>query len=313
MHTTAKPSAWKRDPGTSTLGERHTRWGEEGIRVVLFVSALISILTTAGIVSVLIFETIEFFKVVSIWRFLTETEWTPLFANQKFGIIVLISATFLTTVIAMAVALPVGLMTAVYLSEYAGNRTRRTLKPLVELLAGVPTVVYGYFALLFVTPIIRFFYPEVAGFNALSAGLVMGVMIIPTVASLSEDALFAVPRSLREGAFALGATRRQVTLNIVIPGALSGIVASFILGISRAVGETMVVAISAGLQPNLTFDPTESAATITSYIVQVSLGDLPHESIGYQSIFAAGLVLMLMTLVFNIAGFALTRKFRQAY
>ena len=313
MQHTRRASAWKRDPGTSTLRERHTRWGEEGVKAALFTCALISVLTTIGIVSVLIFETFEFFKVVSLWRFLTETEWTPLFGNQKFGIMVLVTATFLTTAIAMVVALPVGLMTAVYLSEYAGNRTRRTLKPMVELLAGIPTVVYGYFALLFITPLLRFFYPEIAGFNALSAGLVMGVMIIPTVASLSEDALFAVPRALREGAFALGGTRRQVTLNIVIPGALSGIVASFILGISRAVGETMIVAIAAGQNPQLTLNPFVPIETMTAFIVQVSLGDTPHGTIAYKTIFAVGMTLFLMTLSLNLVSHWFVRRFREKY
>jgi phosphate transport system permease protein len=313
MQTTPRPSAWKRDPGTGNLRQRQTRWGEVGIRSILFLCAAVSILTTLGIVGVLIFETIAFFQEVSIWRFLTDTQWTPLFMSQQFGIIVLISATLLTTAIAMVVALPIGLMTAVYLSEYAGSRTRRILKPMVELLAGIPTVVYGYFALLFVTPLLRYFNDDISGFNALSAGLVMGVMIIPTVASLSEDALFAVPRALREGAFALGATRRQVTLKIVIPAALSGIVAAFILGISRAVGETMIVAIAAGQNPQLTLNPFVPIETMTAFIVQVSLGDTPHGTLAYRTIYAVGMTLFLMTLTLNLISHWFVRRFREKY
>jgi len=266
-----------------------------------------------GIIGVLIFETIEFFRAVPIWQFLTDTQWTPLFGTQRFGIIVLISATFLTSAIAMVVAIPVGLMTAIFLSEYAPDRWRRVLKPLVELLAGIPTVVYGYFALLFVTPLLKVFFPQIAGFNALSAGLVMGVMIIPTVASISEDALYAVPRSLREAAHALGATKRQVTTRIVVPAALSGIAAAFILGISRAVGETMIVAIAAGQNPRLTLNPLVPIETMTAFIVQVSLGDTPHTSLAYKTIFAVGMTLFLMTLALNLISHWLVRRYQEKY
>jgi len=218
-----------------------------------------------------------------------------------------------TTLVALAVAIPAGTIIAIYLSEFAPFKLRETIKPALELLGAVPTVVYGYFALMIVTPLLQKIIPGLPGFNMLSAGLVIGIMIIPYVASVSEDAMRSVPNYMREGSYAMGATRFQTATRVVVPGALSGIAAAYILGVSRAVGETMVVAIAAGLQPNLTWDPTEPAATITAFIVQVSLGDLPHDSIGYQSIFAVGLVLMLMTLVFNIAGFSLTRKFRETY
>jgi phosphate transport system permease protein len=245
--------------------------------------------------------------------FLTDTMWTPLFADAHYGILPLVSGTLTVTFVALLVAIPLGTIIAIYLSEFSTHRTRESVKPILELLGAVPTVVYGYFALLMVTPFLQKFMPELPGFNMLSAGLVIGLMIVPYVASVSEDAMRAVPRYMREGSFAMGATKLQTALRVVVPGALSGIAAAYILGISRAIGETMVVAIAAGMQPTLTFNPTEPAATITAYIVQVSLGDLPHDSIGYQSIFAAGLVLMLMTLVFNVVGFFLTRKFREAY
>jgi phosphate transport system permease protein len=264
-------------------------------------------------VVVLVRESLPFFGHVTLKEFLTDTMWTPLFAEARYGIMPLVAGTLVTTMVALAVAIPCGTIIAIYLSEFAPFRVREIVKPCLELLGAVPTVVYGYFALLMVTPFLQKFFPDLPGFNMLSAGIVIGIMIIPYVASVSEDAMRAVPNYMREGSYAMGATRFQTALRVVVPGALSGIAAAFILGISRAVGETMVVAIAAGLQPNLTFDPTESAATITAFIVQVSLGDLPHDSIGYQSIFAAGLVLMLMTLIFNIGGFALTRKFRQVY
>ncbi len=262
---------------------------------------------------VLVVESLPFFRVVSIVDFLTDTMWIPLFAEPRYGILPLVAGTLVTTLVALAVAIPCGTIIAIYLSEFAPYKLRETIKPALELLGAVPTVVYGYFALMIVTPFLQKLIPGLPGFNMLSAGLVIGVMIIPYVASVSEDAMRAVPNFMREGSYAMGATRFQTATRVVVPGALSGIAAAYILGISRAVGETMVVAIAAGLQPNLTWDPTEPAATITAFIVQVSLGDLPHDSIGYQSIFAAGLVLMLMTLVFNIAGFSLTRKFRETY
>jgi len=273
----------------------------------------ISILTTLGIVGVLLFETIEFFREVPISRFLTDTQWTPLFAEKYFGIMVLASATVLTSAIALVVAVPVGLLSAVYLSEIAPGRVRRILKPVLELLAGIPTVVYGYFALLFVTPLLQSLIPGTSGLNGLSAGLVMGIMIIPLVASLSEDALFAVPQGLRDGAYALGATRAQVTGRVVVPAALSGIVASFILAVSRAIGETMVVAIAAGQSPRLTLNPLVPIETMTAYIVQVSLGDTPAGSLEFKTIFAVGMMLFLMTLVLNVASHRIVRRFRERY
>ncbi len=279
----------------------------------LLLAALVAVFTTLAIVIVLVVESLPFFRVVSIVDLLTDTMWIPLFAEPRYGILPLVAGTLVTTLVALAVAIPCGTIIAIYLSEFAPYKLRETIKPALELLGAVPTVVYGYFALMIVTPFLQKLIPGLPGFNMLSAGLVIGVMIIPYVASVSEDAMRAVPNFMREGSYAMGATRFQTATRVVVPGALSGIAAAYILGISRAVGETMVVAIAAGLQPNLTWDPTEPAATITAFIVQVSLGDLPHDSIGYQSIFAAGLVLMLMTLVFNIAGFSLTRKFRETY
>ena len=290
---------------------RHLR--ERLIESLLFLAALSSVAITIGIVGVLVVESAGFFKHVSLLDFLTDTQWTPLFDDAHYGILPLMAGTLVTTAIALVVAIPLGTITAIYLSEYAGYRTREIIKPLMELLSAVPTVVYGYFALLFVTPLLQKILPELPGFNMLSAGLVIGVMIIPYVSSLSEDAIRAVPMHLRESSYAMGATRLQTSVRVVIPAAFSGIAAAYILGISRAIGETMVVAIAAGMQPNLTWNPMEPAATITAYIVQVSLGDVPHGSIGYQTIFAAGLTLLLMTLVFNIAGFTLRKRFRQVY
>ena len=283
------------------------------VKLVFALFALISVATTLGIVLTLIFETIEFFQAVPLWRFLTDTEWTPLFANPQFGIIVLLSGTFLTSVIALAVALPIGLLAAICLSEYASPRVRGWLKPALEILAGVPTVVFGYFALLLVTPFLQNFVPGLQGFNALSPGLVLGVSIIPLVASLSEDAIYAVPRSLREGAYALGATRRETILGVVLPAALSGIVASFVLSISRAVGETMIVTIASGLNPRLGLNPLIPIQTMTSYIVQVSLGDTPAGSLAYKTIFAVGMSLFLITLALNIFSFWFVRRFREKY
>ncbi|MCM1984371.1 phosphate ABC transporter permease subunit PstC [Lyngbya confervoides] len=288
-------------------------WSEKVVRVLFGLFAAVSVATTAGIVFTLIFETIEFFKEVPIVRFLTETEWTPLFTNAKFGISVLVVATLITSLIAIAVALPVGLFSAVYLSEYASPRVRRWLKPTLEILAGIPTVVYGYFALLFVTPILQNIIPGLQTFNALSAGLVMGVAIIPLVASLSEDAIYAVPQSLRNGSFAMGATQRETIVGVVLPAALSGIVASFVLAISRAVGETMIVAIAAGQNPILTFDPRVPVATMTAFIVQVSLGDTPTTSLAFKTIFAVGMTLFLMTLTLNLFSFWFVRRFQQKY
>lgn len=279
----------------------------------LLAAGLVAVFVTVSIVFILISESLPFFEHVSVKDFLTDTMWTPMFDQPRFGILPLVAGTLVTTLVALFVAIPCGTIIAIYLSEFAGYRTRETIKPALELLGAVPTVVYGYFALLMVTPFLQKFMPDLPGFNMLGPGLVIGIMIIPYIASLSEDAMRAVPSYMREGSYAMGATRFQTATRVVVPGALSGIAAAYILAISRAVGETMVVAVAAGLQPNLTWNPTESAATITAFIVQVSLGDLPHDSIGYQAIFAAGLVLMLTTLVFNIAGFILTRRFREEY
>jgi phosphate transport system permease protein len=280
---------------------------------VLFLAALVSVFTTVGIVAILLKESVVFFEQVSIADFLTDTQWTPLFDDAHFGIMVLLSGTLTSSLVALAIAIPLGTVIAIYLSEFAPFKLREIAKPFLELLGGVPTIVYGYFALLFVTPLLQHLYPGLPGFNLLSAGIVMGIMIIPYVASISEDAMRAVPMSLREGSYAMGATRLQTALRVVFPAAFSGVAAAYILGISRAVGETMILAVAAGMQPNLTFNPLEPAATITAYIVQVALGDLPHGSVGYQTIFAAGLSLMLITLVFNIAGHVLRKRFREAY
>ena len=286
---------------------------DRAIELLLLAAGLVAVFTTVAIVAILLYESSTFFSHVSIKEFLTDTMWTPLFSDARYGILPLVAGTRITTMVALVVAVPLGTIIAIYLSEFATHRVRETVKPILELLGAVPTVVFGYFALRAVTPLLQSIIPDLPGFNMLSAGLVIGLMIVPYVSSVSEDAMRAVPRYMREGSYAMGATRLQTALRVVVPGAFSGIAAAFILGISRAVGETMVVAIAAGMQPNLTFDPREPAATITAYIVQVSLGDLPHGSIGYQSIFAAGLVLMLITLFFNVVGFSLTRRFREAY
>jgi phosphate transport system permease protein len=286
---------------------------ERIIEALLFAAAAVSVLTTVGIVYVLVSESIHFFQNVSIVDFLTDTQWTPLFDDAHFGIMVLISGTLVSSAVALAVAIPMGTVIAIYLSEFANGKVREIAKPILELLGGIPTIVFGYFALLIVTPLLQKIFPELPGFSLLSAGLVMGIMIVPYVASLSEDAMRAVPMALREGSYAMGATRLHTALHVVVPAAFSGLAASYILGISRAVGETMILAVAAGMQPNLTWNPMEPAATITSYIVQVALGDLPHGSIGYQTIFAAGLTLLLITLLFNILGQWLRRKFRENY
>lgn len=276
-------------------------------------SALLSVFITLGIIGVLLFETLSFFGEVSIIDFLTDTQWTPLFAEKHFGILPLFAGTFLTTAIAMAVSLPIGLISAIYLSEYASDRVRTTIKPFLEILAAVPTVVYGYFALLFVTPLLQKFFPELSGFNALSPGIVMGIMIIPIISSLSEDAMHAVPLGLREGGYALGSTRLQVALRVVLPAAFSGVAASFILGISRAVGETMIVAVAAGLQPRLTLNPFVPIETVTAYIVQVSMGDTPYGTIEYRTIFAAGMSLFVVTFILNMISYSLRKRFREVY
>lgn len=290
---------------------RHVK--EHVIEFLLFLAAAMSVFTTAGIIYILLKESWIFFQTVPLSDFLFDTQWTPLFDDAHYGIMVLLSGTITSSAVALLVALPLGTVIAIFLSEFAGFRTREIAKPFLELLGGVPTIVYGYFALTFVTPLLQKIYPDLPGFSLLSAGLVMGIMIIPYVSSLSEDAMRAVPMSLREGSYAMGATRLQTALRVVVPASFSGIASAYILGISRAVGETMILAVAAGMQPNLTFNPAEPGATITSYIVQVALGDLPHGSIGYQTIFAAGLTLMLMTLAFNLLGFWLRKKYREAY
>lgn len=286
---------------------------ERIIEVILFLCAASAVAITTAIVVVLLVESAAFFERVSIIDFLTDTMWTPLFAEARYGILPLLCGTLLAAGVALLVAVPLGLMVALYLSEFAPPRVRETVKPFLELLEGVPTVVYGYFALLFVTPLLQKIIPDLPGFNVLSPGIVIGIMIVPYVGSVSEDAMRAVPNSLREASYACGATRLQTTWRVVVPAATSGIAAAFMLGIARATGETMVVAIAAGQQPNLTLDPREPAATITAYIVQVALGDLPHGSIGYQSIFAAGLVLLIITLLFNVLAHLLRMRFREAY
>lgn len=283
------------------------------IETVLLLAACVSVFTTLAIVYILVKESLVFFRNVPLATFLTDKQWTPLFDDAHFGILVLLSGTVSSSLVALCIAIPLGTIIAIYLSEFAGYRTREVLKPVLELLSGIPTIIYGFFALLVVTPLIQKIYPELPTFNILSAGIVMGIMIIPYVSSLSEDAMRAVPMSLREGAYAMGSTRFQTATRVVVPAAFSGIASAYILGISRAVGETMILAVAAGMQPNLSLNPLEPAATITSYIVQVALGDLPHGSVGYQTIFAAGLTLMLLTLTFNLLGYWLRRKFREAY
>ena len=310
-------NAEQRGPSGEGMWQRESRarhFRERAIKLVLAACAYVSVLTTFGIVFVLLFETINFFREVSIVEFFTSTTWSAAFANPQFGILVLASGTLLTTLIAIAVALPVGLLAAIFLSEYASPGLRRWLKPALEILAGVPTIVYGYFALTFVTPLLReTIFPNMTIFNALSAGLVMGVMIIPTIASVSEDAIHAVPRSLREGAYALGATQRETATRIVLPAALSGIVAATILGISRAVGETMIVAVAAGNLAQLATNPLESVQTMTAFIVQVASGDTPTGSLTYNTIFAVGSTLFVMTLILNIVSYVFVRRFREAY
>jgi phosphate transport system permease protein len=283
------------------------------IEAVLLLAACVSVFTTLAIVYILVKESVLFFTHVPLWTFLTDKQWTPLFDDAHFGIVVLLSGTLSSSLVALLIAIPLGTIIAIYLSEFAEYRVREVLKPVLEMLSGIPTIIYGFFALLVVTPLMQKIYPGLPTFNILSAGIVMGIMIIPYVSSLSEDAMRAVPMSLREGAYAMGSTRFQTATRVVVPAAFSGIASAYILGISRAVGETMILAVAAGMQPNLTLNPLEPAATITSYIVQVALGDLPHGSIGYQTIFAAGLTLMLLTLVFNLLGYWLRRKFREVY
>ena len=286
---------------------------ERFIEFGLLCSGIFAIFITLAIIYVLVSEAIPFFQHVSLYDFLTDTVWTPNYSIKHYGIMALVSGTLTTTFIALFVAVPLGTITAIYLSEFATHKVRETIKPVLELLVGVPTVVFGYFALMLVTPLLQKIYPDLTTFNMLGPGIVMGIMIVPYIASVAEDAMRAVPMAMREGAYAMGATRFQTAIKVVTPAAISGIIAAYILAISRAVGETMIVAIAAGQQPNFTFNPIESAATITAYIVSVALGDLEHGGIGFQSIFAAGLTLLIMTLIFNIIGHAVRKKFAERY
>lgn len=305
------PGGWGR--WRDSLVHYARRPWEGVVHLLLFVCALISVATTCGVVAVLVLELRGFFERVSPSQFFLDTEWTPLFENKHFGIWPLVSGTVLTSAIALVIALPLGLIIAVYLSEMASARVRSVLKPILEIAAGIPTVVYGYFALLFVTPLLQHIIPGLAGFNALSPGIVMGIMIVPMVASLSEDALYAVPQSLRDGAYALGSTRLQVVLQVIVPAALGGITASFILAMSRAVGETMIVAIAAGQRSVLNFNPLESVQTMTGYIVQISLGDTPHGTLEYSTIFAVGMMLFLVTLILNALSLAVRERYSRMF
>jgi len=284
---------------------------EKIIEKLLQFSAAISIFTTLGILYVLISESIDFFKEVSIVEFLTETQWTPLFSDKHYGILALLSGTLLTSFIAIIIAVPIGLSIAIFLNEYANRKVRNVLKPILEVLAAIPTVVYGYFALMVVTPFLQTFIPNLSGFNALSPGIVMGIMIIPMISSLSEDALYAIPYSLREASYGMGATKLQTVFRVLIPSASSGIIVSIILAISRAFGETMIVAIAAGQQPNFTFNPLVPVETITTYIVQVSLGDVIQGSIEYKTIFAAGITLFVMTFILNNISYYIRKKYQK--
>jgi phosphate transport system permease protein len=295
------------------LRAQRRRIGEDVVKGVLFLCALISVATTVGIVAALFLPAVEFFQEVSIVDFLTGKDWSPLFEPASFGVLPLVSGTLLVTLIASLVAMPLGLGAAIYLSEYASPRTRGTLKPALEILAGIPTIVFGYFALTFMTPLLRDLGIQVDIFNTLSAGLVMGVMLMPTVASLSEDAMGAVPRDLRDGAYALGSTKMQVATRVVVPAAVSGIIASFVLAISRAVGETMIVLVAMGQQPNLSFDPREAAEAMTAFIAATGAGDVPTGSIEYKTIFAVGATLFVLTLLMNVFAIRLVRKYREVY
>ncbi|MFT6399895.1 MAG: phosphate transport system permease protein [Bradymonadia bacterium] len=297
-------------PERGSLIGRASGRHERLIELTLLGCALVSVFTTAGIISVLAFETISFFGEVSLAEFLLDSQWTPLFADKHFGIRPLVAGTLLTSAIAISVALPFGLMAAIFLSEFASSRVRSILKPMLEILAGVPTIVYGYFALVFVTPLLQRFVPDLAAFNALSPGIVMGIMIIPMISSLSEDALSSVPRSMREAAYALGAGKVPTIFRVVLPAAFSGIAASVILAVSRAIGETMIVAIAAGQQPRLTADPRVPVATMTAYIVQVSMGDTPSGTLEYSTIFVVGSTLFAMTFCMNLLSRKLTKKYR---
>jgi phosphate transport system permease protein len=302
---------------TRRSGSSAARGSEKLIEFVLRLAGYSSVLITVGIVGVLVYESFFFFREVGFVKFLFDTQWTPTFSDQHFGIWPLVCGTLVTTTVALLVAVPVGTIAAIWLSEYCRPAAREIIKPVLELLSAVPTVIYGYFALLAVTPLLQFLLGEMGvqlpSFNMLSAGLVMGIMIIPYVASLSEDAMRSVPMQLREGSYAMGATRVQTALRVILPAAFSGVTAAYILGIARAVGETMIVAIAAGQQPNLTADPTEGGQTLTGFIVGISKGDTPHGSIEYRTIYACGLVLLLLTLAFNVAGYLIRKRYREAY
>jgi len=289
------------------------KFKENIIEKLLFFCSFITILTTIGIVFILLFQTIGFFKEVSFYDFITDTEWTPLFSEKHFGILPLLSGTLLISFIALMFALPIGLSIAIYLNEFAPKSFRKTIKPMLELLAAVPTVVYGFFALIVVTPFLQNFFPSMAGFNGLSAGLVMGIMIIPYISSLSEDALYAVPKSLREASYGMGSTRLQTAFKVTVPAASSGIVVSIILALSRAIGETMIVTVAAGMQPRLTLNPMVPIETITAYIVQVSSGDVPYGSIEYRTIYAAGIALFVFTFILNNISFWVKKKYQEKY
>lgn len=298
---------------TQRMSKRFSRTKEKVIESLMSASSLVSVLTTIGIIVVLAFDSFKFFSEVSIVDFLTDKEWTPLFENKHFGILPLLAGTLLTTVIASLVAIPLGITIAVYLSEYAPKRFTSIVKPILEVLASIPTVVYGFFALQYVTPLLQKFIPHLSGFNALSPGIVMGIMIMPYITSLSEDALRAIPNSLREASYGMGANRFQTAFKVMIPAASSGIIVSVILAISRALGETMIVAIAAGQEPKLTFNPLESVETITTYIIQVSMGDVPQDSLEYRTIFAAGLMLFIFTFILNNISYWVIKKFREQY
>ena len=299
--------------GQGTPGAWKKNISERAIALVLLLSTMLSILVTAGIIFVLLFEALKFFGEISFWEFISGTRWTPLFSSKHFGVLALVAGTTLTAVLAMVVALPLGLLSAIYLSEYAPDKVRKPVKPILEVLAGIPTVVYGYFALLFVTPILRQISGDISVFNALSASIVMGIMILPMVSSLSEDAMRSVPRTLREGAYALGSTKLEVSTLVVVPAALSGIVSAFILAVSRAIGETMIVTIAAGQNPNFTLNPFVPIETMTAYIVQGSMGDTPAGAIEFETIFAVALLLFAITLAMNLLSQYVVSRFREEY
>jgi phosphate transport system permease protein len=314
-HSDAIAPAAVAAPVTESLKHKRGRiFKERLIEFLLMMTGLVAVFTTVAITVILVYESIGFFQYVSVWEFLTGTVWTPLFANPSYGILPLISGTLTVTFIALIVAIPMGTIIAIYLSEFAPHRLREVIKPALELISAVPTIVFGYFALLFVTPLLQdTIMPGLPGFNMLAPGIVVGIATIPTIASLAEDAMRAVPMNMREAAYAVGGNKLQVALRIVMPAAVSGVVAAYVLAAARAIGETMVVAIAAGQNANFTFNPFEAAATLTAYIAQVSLGDLEHGSVAYRSIFAAGLILLVMTLVLNVAGHFLRRRYRRTY